>query len=223
MKTRSLKGIKAVLIGAGNVASHLEELLTHAGVDIVQKVRRRSSKGYLSKFTNINKEADLYIIAVNDDSIASVAEAMPDVKGLVVHTSGTADISLLHRFRYHGVFYPLQTIRKNKKIISIPYYLILEANTRASLSQLKKIASGMGMNATVADSEQRRKIHLAAVMINNFTNHLAALAFAYLKDNRIPVKALFPLVMETANRITTGDPSSYQTGPAVRHGPGSAR
>ena len=96
--------IKVVLIGSGNVAQHLiQELLQAKNVDLVQAFARNPS--HLSHLLPEEKitadyqkimEADLYIISVSDNAIAEVSAQLPFENRLVVHTSGTSDISVLH-------------------------------------------------------------------------------------------------------------------------------
>ena len=77
--------IKVVLIGSGNVAQHLIQVLLQAkNVDLVQAFARNPS--HLSHLLPDDKitsdyqkftEADLYIISVSDNAIAEVAAQLP--------------------------------------------------------------------------------------------------------------------------------------------------
>ena len=68
----------------------------------------------------------------------------------------------------------------------------------------------------MADSEQRRNIHLAAVFTCNFANHMYALGERLLQKNGLPFDILLPLIDETARKVHGLSPRSAQTGPAVR-------
>jgi hypothetical protein len=60
-------------------------------------------------------DADLYIIAVSDDAINTVAAMLP-LKPISGHTSGSMGLDVLHDNNRRGVFYPLQTFTKNKPV-----------------------------------------------------------------------------------------------------------
>jgi predicted short-subunit dehydrogenase-like oxidoreductase (DUF2520 family) len=67
------------------------------------------------------------------------------------------------------------------------------------------------------DSEKRLYLHLAAVIANNFTNHLLAQSEKILKLQQLPFDLLKPLVEETVKKAFEGSPFKNQTGPAVRN------
>jgi predicted short-subunit dehydrogenase-like oxidoreductase (DUF2520 family) len=69
----------------------------------------------------------------------------------------------------------------------------------------------------VADDKERLKLHVAAVIVSNFSNHLYKLAEDYCKKEGLDFKQLLPLIEETAQRLKTISPSNSQTGPAIRH------
>src|SRR5690606_12366136 len=127
--------IKVVLIGSGNVAQHLIQVLLQAkNVDLVQAFARNPSHlSHLLPATKITSDyqkiidADLYVISISDNAIAEVSEQLPFENRLVVHTSGTSDISVLHNKNRKGVFYPLQTFTKGKDIDFAPIPICLEA------------------------------------------------------------------------------------------------
>lgn len=53
------------------------------------------------------------------------------------------------------------------------------------------------------DSAKRKKLHLAAVFANNFTNHCCTLAYHLLEKNGIAPTVLLPIIDETAQSSTT--------------------
>jgi len=60
-------------------------------------------------------------------------------------------------------------------------------------------------------------LHVAAVMVSNFTNHLYALAEDYCRKEGLDFKQLLPLIEETAIRLKDTSAKQAQTGPALRH------
>ena len=65
--------------------------------------------------------------------------------------------------------------------------------------------------------EQRKHLHIAAVFVNNFSNHLFALAQDYCEKHQIDYQLLMPLIHETISKIDTILPKQAQTGPARRN------
>lgn len=220
--------MKIVLLGSGNVATHLAKALRANGEDILQVYSR--DLGHAKKLANdvqalavseineINKNADLYIISVKDDAIESVAVALGNLNGLVVHTSGTTNISVLSKYNKRvGVFYPLQTFSKDKSVSFNEVPLCLEAKEEADLSILQELAKKLSKSVYEIDGERRKVLHLSAVFASNFPNHLFALAAEILRQHDLDLDLLRPLISETAEKIRTNAPFDVQTGPAVRN------
>ena len=68
-----------------------------------------------------------------------------------------------------------------------------------------------------AKYEQRRWMHLAAVMSNNFITHLMAICEQVCSDNDLPFSTLLPIIEQTFDRIKQSSPQALQTGPAIRN------
>ena len=84
------------------------------------------------------------------------------------------------------------------------------------IESLKSFAATFSRNLTIAGDEERLKLHIAAVIVNNFTNHLYTLAADYCVKESADFTLLLPLVHETVNRLQYGYPGQMQTGPAIR-------
>lgn len=198
---------RTVLIGAGNVASFLKE---H-----IKPPFELTAVGGRQRKCPIPQDADLYIIAVSDRSIPSVAEELKDVEGFVVHTAGSVPMDVLSQGR-RGVLYPLQTISKTRQLPAskVPFYI--EASQEKDLELLRELAESMGSKATVMTSEKRRYLHLAAVFCCNFVNRLYGITADLLEEHNIPFSAMLPLIKETAEKVENLTPHQAQTGPAVR-------
>ena len=67
------------------------------------------------------------------------------------------------------------------------------------------------------NSFQRKKLHIAAVFVNNFVNHLYRIGEDICEANEIPFEILHPLITETAAKINKLSPKEAQTGPAKRN------
>lgn len=217
-----------VMIGSGNVAAVLGRKLKAAGHNIVQIYSRNASAAselayeWDTESTNyksmIQQNADLYIIAVDDQSIAAVADDLRLPGKIVVHTAASVPMDVLKGISDHyGVLYPLQSLRKDiSTITDIP--LFVDGNDSYTKSRLQQLAASISKEQVgMAGDDDRAKLHVAAVVVNNFTNHLYQLAEAYCRKEGLDFKLLLPLIEETALRLRENSPAQALTGPAIRH------
>ena len=217
--------IKVSIIGSGNLAQHLiQAFQLNPSIELVQVVARNpktvahllDSNRIISDYTQL-KEADLYIIAVSDDAIAEVSAALPFENRLVAHTSGSVSIDSLDPKNHRAVFYPLQTFSKDKAVNFKTIPLCIEAENKKDVPTLNLIANAISDAVYDINSEQRKALHVAAVFVNNFVNHLYQIGNEICDANAIPFSILKPLIQETANKIATLSPKAAQTGPAKRN------
>ena len=216
-----------VLLGSGNVATHLGKALKLAGHIITEVWSRTFENAQIlaslleskavAEISKISQQADIYIISVNDDVIADVAASIPVHDKLIIHTSGSAEIELLENFSLHyGVLYPLQTFSKEQELEFKEIPLVLEGSSEIIEGVLKEIALQLSPKVHFLSSEQRRALHLSAVFACNFTNHLYALADDLLKMHALDFDLIRPLITETARKVQSNAPKNVQTGPAKR-------
>lgn len=217
--------IKITLIGSGNVAQHLIKAFTKSEeTEIVQVFSRKKESvqnlvnldRIVTEFTDL-KESDLYIISVSDNAIIEVSEQLPFKNQLVVHTSGTTSINFLHPKNRKGVFYPLQTFSKDKTVDFSIIPICLEAENPEDYTILETVARSISEAVFSISSEQRKAIHISAVFVNNFTNHLYQIGQEICEEHQIPFEILKPLIQETADKIKVLAPADAQTGPGKRH------
>lgn len=162
------------------------------------------------------KNADLYIISITDDAIQEFSQKLSLNGKLVVHTSGSIAMNVLNSKFNKGVFYPLQTFSKGQKVNFKKIPICIETEIDNDLPKLEEIASSISKNVYILDSEQRKKLHLSAVFVNNFVNHLYHIADDLCKENKVPFEILYPLILETSKKIKKLNPKDAQTGPAKR-------
>lgn len=213
-----------VLIGSGNVATHLFKVFSASeSIKIIQVVGRNERtlerfEGAEAMSTDFNgiKDADIYIIAVSDDSILSVSQHLSDKNGLIVHTSGSKTIDELSSHARRGVFYPLQTFSHFREIDFKKVPICLEARQESDFNLLQNLASQISDKVYEVSSDQRRSLHLSAVFVNNFTNHLIHIGNRICLENSLPFEMLQPLLQETVSKLNEISPYDSQTGPARR-------
>jgi len=217
-----------VIIGTGNAATVLGKKFKQAGHHIIQVFGRDASAAsklayqFDTESTNywsvIRKSADFYLVAVADDAIAEVAKHVHVPGKLVAHTAASVTKDILKPMSHHyGVLYPLQSLRKEvDELPDIPVFI--DASDEATRKKLEELAQSISKEKVIlADDKERLKLHVAAVIVSNFTNHLYRLAEDYCKKEGLDFKQLLPLIEETAQRLKTTSPSDVQTGPAIRH------
>ena len=214
--------ISVIVLGYGNVGSQLCRALHKAqGIHVTQIYSRSSKKDFPSNVAIVHAlnqlvEADCYFLTLPDDEIANFSKKLPFKNRLVVHTSGSVAMSALSNQNNKGVFYPLQTFTENKPIEFKTIPICIEASRKKDLSLLQKIGNTISENVLEMTSSDRKKIHLAAVWANNFSNHLFYQAAQYLKNNHLDFNLLHPLIEETVSKLKVLSPQEAQTGPAKR-------
>ncbi|OWP85105.1 hypothetical protein BWK59_01655 [Flavobacterium davisii] len=213
-----------VILGSGNVALHLIKTFQLTEEIKVTQVYTRNKTTEIPDFPKEHivhslselKEADFYILSVTDAAIHSLAEKIPFQNKLIVHTSGTISMQLLPKTARKGVFYPLQTFSKNKAISFKEIPICLETEHEQDYLLLEKIAQSISNRVYKIDSNQRKSLHVSAVFVCNFVNHLYQIGNEICFENKIPFEILQPLIEETAHKIKTLNPKEAQTGPAKR-------
>jgi predicted short-subunit dehydrogenase-like oxidoreductase (DUF2520 family) len=212
------------IIGAGNVGSQLAIAL-HSIVEIkgIYSKNGVSSKLIAEEldipyFENIDSfpESDLVLICSNDDAIEAIINSIPDT-AKIAYTSGSIELKNLPGRIKIGVFYPLQTFSKERIVDFSNVPLLIEASNDAFKQELFQLALKLSTNVSFANSDERKKLHIGAVFINNFTNHLAQIAKEYVEANELNWEYLKPLLAETTNKILDLNPFDAQTGPARRN------
>lgn len=225
--------MKIVIIGSGNLATQLSLALKESGEDIAQVYSRTESHAktladilgcdYTIHTTAICRDADLYVIAIKDDAIGGVAATLCSecLQGLFIHTAGSVPIDVFkgHASRY-GVLYPMQTFSKNRRVDFRAIPCFIEASDKESLDAIRQMAESISDRVVECDSEKRKKMHLAAVLACNLTNHCYRLAERVVEAEDIDFSLFLPLIVETAQKVTLMSPKDAQTGPMVRYDQG---
>ena len=216
--------LKVTVIGSGNVAQHLIKVFLQTKEVFLVQVFARQPKSLLhllpkERITNdynALQEADVYIISVTDNAINEVSSQLPFKNKLVVHTSGTSSLEVLDSKNRKGVFYSLQTFSKSKEVDFSSIPLCLEAENENDYKTLELLANAISNKVYNISSEQRKSLHVAAVFVSNFVNHMYVIGSEICETNNVPFEVLQPLIQEVANKITALSPKEAQTGPALR-------
>ncbi|MFV0505220.1 MAG: Rossmann-like and DUF2520 domain-containing protein [Bacteroidales bacterium] len=216
------------VIGSGNVATNLAiklHLLGHNIIDVYSRsinnakalAQRVDAKAH-DNLEKLDQQSDLYIVAVSDSAVPSIASALRLGDAVLVHTAGSVSMKVLEGASSNiGVFYPLQTFTKDKKIEFANIPILVEANNEQTVRILSVLANSISNKLVELNSEQRLRIHIAAVFANNFTNHCLSIAQEILENESLEPSLILPLVAETFRKFTERKASDVQTGPARRN------
>ena len=222
--------MKIVIIGSGNLATQLSLAFKAVGKDVVQVFSRTEEHAkeladkigcnYTTLTEDIRQDADVYIFSVKDDAlsglVASICHKRPN--GLFLHTAGSMPMAIFkcHATRY-GVLYPMQTFSKTRNVNFREIPCFIEGSDEEVLSEIRLMAASISDHVVDCDSEKRKKMHLAAVLACNLTNHCYRLAERLLESEQIDFQLFFPLIEETARKVKDMSPKDAQTGPMVRY------
>jgi predicted short-subunit dehydrogenase-like oxidoreductase (DUF2520 family) len=220
--------MKAVFIGSGSVATHLSQALKESGVTISQVYSRTPANAeilakkldcaYTSDIFDIATDGDIYFYALNDNSFKHFIRNFDLPDAIHVHTAGSVSMSEFDGFATkYGVFYPLQTFSKGKPVDFKDIPVCIEASNSEIQNKLLEIAKSISNKTYIITSEQRKKLHLAAVFACNFSNYMYDIASQIMEESGLLFEIIKPLIDETADKVKNMNPYDAQTGPAVRY------
>ena len=213
------------IIGTGNVAYTYSKVLKYNGINLKYVFAR--NKDRISEIENLFgikaisdyeklQTCDLVIIAVKDDAIAEVAEKLHNYKGVLVHTSGTQNSTILQSVENYGIIYPLQTLTKDYDVDFKSVPVLINASSSDVKDKLRSVAQKMSDVVIECSDEDRRYIHMNAVYVSNFVNVMLQIGEKLLKEKSLDISILEPLVRETVNKAFTMGAEKALTGPARR-------
>lgn len=229
-KIEKEKDMKVILIGAGNLATHLGKAIFAAGHDVVQVFSRTMPSATalasevgaqpVSDISDVRSDADLYVVSVKDSAIVELIPVLCKGKETKVflHTAGSIPMDVFQGMALHyGVLYPMQTFSKQREVDFSQIPCFIEANDEHALQLIGDVAHQVSSRVYHLASEDRKYLHLSAVFACNFVNHCYALSREILEEHGIPFDVMLPLIDETAAKVHELDPKDAQTGPAVRY------
>ncbi len=217
-----------VIIGAGNVATHVSRHLHAQGhrISVVWSRTPGSARALAdtlgakacTRLSEVEHRADFYLFAVPDSAVATLAAELSGCRGIWLHTAGALSMDVFRGLaEEYGVLYPLQSLSKIHpvRLGHIPF--LIEGSSGEVEKKVYDLAISITQRVEAADSDTRLMIHLAAVFANNFSNHMVHIAYEILQELKLPVHLLEPLLEETFQKIIDVGPLQAQTGPAVRN------
>ena len=217
-------------IGAGNIASHYAKELFAAGceIDSILSKRLRSAKSLAStvnaqattSFRKLSRDSNYYILAVPDEMIEELTKALAEhvnPGAVIIHTSGATELKTIHtHFKHAGFAWPPQSISKEKDIDFNKVPICIGATDKKTEQSILQLISLITKITYKLNDKQKLALHLAAVFANNFSNHMFQLAYDICKEHKLDFHLLYPILLETPNKVIGNIPNDVQTGPAVR-------
>jgi predicted short-subunit dehydrogenase-like oxidoreductase (DUF2520 family) len=216
-----------VICGAGNVATHLGLAFSEKGIRIRQVISQTEMHArrlanlldcnYTTNPAELDNSADIVLLALSDSALVPFLNQTGHLSQLIIHTSGSTSLATLEPYSSRtGVLYPLQTFTRDVplSISEVPFFI--EAASDDDLVLIRQLATALSEKVYGCSSDDRLKLHLAAVFCNNFSNHMMAVAQELLENSNLSFNHLKPLIEETARKISMIGPMKAQTGPAIR-------
>lgn len=227
-----MKG-QVILVGFGNVGFHLSLALRALGLDVAVLIRPSvidspTERSEMEKLgihpvvdsSTLPEDAGLVFLMVKDDQILQAAGGFSDSlkkNACFLHSSGIKPWNHLEGIcENYGIFYPLNSFSRELEFKWEDVPVFIKTNDKETEASLFKIAGKIGAKAVADDARTREYLHLAAVFLNNFTNHMLSKADEILADENIPFDYLHPLLRTTVKKALESKPANVQTGPAIR-------
>ncbi len=219
--------MKIGIIGTGKVAHQLAYAFSNVeniSIDFVygrsiekaERIIKKTACSFLDSL-EILPPVELVIVAISDDHIKDIIHRISEKNDcFIVHTSGVKDIDILHKFKNHGILYPLYSFYNKKEISLKNVPFLLEASSKENLNRLSKIANCISNSVHSTTSEQKKFLHIAAVYANNFSNHMMTKAFDILEEKEISMDLLSPIIQQSCENWKAGNAKQHQSGPAKR-------
>jgi len=221
-----MKKQRVVMLGSGNVATHFALALKHKyqiaqiysrTLNNAKELAERMDCEAVDDLKMIVNDADYYIVAVNDDAIASIIENAPCNNAIWLHTSGSTPIGVFEGKRKHyGVCWPAQSLSKGNIVKMDEVHLFIEGNSDKATQDIENIFSAISHNVHRSSSHDRLLMHVASVFACNFANHMFTLSSEVLGEAGLPFDVMLPLIKTTIEKLDRMTPQESQTGPASR-------
>jgi predicted short-subunit dehydrogenase-like oxidoreductase (DUF2520 family) len=219
--------MRIVIIGSGNVATVLGRLFKKNNHEVIQVMSRHEGHAKIladelgCAFSNYDGvtdlSADMYVVSLTDSVLFDLNKSFHLGNKLILHTAGSVTKEVLKDISTnYGILYPFQSLRKELTYVpEIP--ILVDGNTDDATTLIEDFAKTLSPDVRRTTDEERLRLHVAGVIVSNFTNHLYSMTEDFCEKENLDFKLLFPLIHETTNRLTQFSPKDVQTGPAIRN------
>lgn len=196
---------------AGNVIDEVISSNEKTGSALAEKL----NAAFLSDYKK--SKATTFLLAIPDDVILEFAETDYFIDKKIVHTSGSIGLSDLQKLSEHvACIWPIYSIQKNNLPTRNDVPFVLQSSNQPIRKKAVSFLKCLTNNVTEAHDKQKAILHLSAVLVNNFTNHLFTQSEKLLQENNLSLEILQPIIESTVSKLRTNSPQNLQTGPAMR-------
>lgn len=215
------------LIGTGKLSRQLAKKLSlfrgkpvyiwGRNLEIAAQIAREFELIHL-KDLSLFPENCAAIFCVSDHAIEPLASKLNGIAAYMVHLSGTQSIHVLTKNTSNAaVMWPVQSFSSQSHIEWNRIPLILEVSNSDANEWLMELVNTLEGRPIFLEEESRKKLHLAAVVSNNFINHLLVLTETWCIDNNLDFQLLLPIISQSISNLSEQSPAELQTGPASRN------
>lgn len=220
--------MKIVLLGSGNLSTFYGHRFQASGHEIIQvlspdvdhanHLAKQLGCESVSDYAQLNREADMYVLGVRDDVLYTLAQTLQLPNKIIVYGAGAVPLHALSNISERLIcLWCLFSIQKNNLPTLRHFPVVYNASNSNDIAMAKYLAQLLSDATYALNDEQKTDTHLCAVLVNNFTNHLYAMAYELMRESNIDFSLLHPIILDTAQRATQFPPQQLQTGPAVRN------
>lgn len=216
------------IIGSGNIGTFYGTRFVEAGHTIEQVFSRNHEHAKrlalalqaeaIADWQQLKPTADVYVLAISDNALADYIPLFPFKEKTILFASGSISMKELQGISNHyGCLWCLYSIRKEQLPQHDNIPLFLQHNSEQSNAFLKELAASISNQCHLVTDEQKLALHVCAVWVNNFSNHLSSIAATILAENNLHFDFLRPIMLQTDEKLQQNSPLDIQTGPALRH------
>ena len=216
-----------LLVGTGNAAWHLGINFLNAGVQIAGVAARDTDKAVAlamrlggAPVFGLSEQlphVDATILLVRDDAVEEVATLIAEPGRLLVHCSGSIKADAIKRSEHeYAVAWPLQTLQKDHPRPLTNTVVAVTGSSPETEARVAALFSKISERVHIMSEHQRSVMHMCAVWINNYTNHMLHIGHTLLTENDLSFSMFFPIIEEHVKLLHEQTPYNLQTGPAKR-------
>ena len=200
--------MRVVIVGRGRLGRSLALLLPARGQPVT-----------LCAHDEAPPEADVILLTVNDDNVATTAASLP-LGPIVLHTAGALGLDVLLPHERRGSLHPLMSFPGPERGVpptdGVPAAI---AGHPEALAAARALAERLGFRAFEVPGD-RRLYHAAAVMAGNYATVLHDAASTLLAaagvDPALAPSLLAPLALASIQQGAKVGPTKALTGPLAR-------
>jgi len=232
-----------IIIGAGKISWSLVPALQNAGYKINSVISRTIKKAedlsnkfdiknYSDDLKDIKIKKGVFILAVPDNQIKSVADNLTELKiefadSFFFHLSGSQDTSLLNSLSekeaHTASFHIMQTFPSRKTRDIKNSFSAVETVSDSAYEYLFKLAKDLELNPFRLNSSDKVIYHLAGIYASNFINAVlyqsSKLSGKLNLENNSFNDIFAPLFLSTIRNIKKSGPANALSGPVERGDP----